>query len=133
MSAVRARRGAQVAAVATARKLAGLFWALLTREQDYAYGQPSLARHKIRRLELAAGAPSRKGQVRPGDGARNPAIRNAERALAQQAENAYRRTIADWTVAGPGRAGASPLCRGAHLKGPRRTKPRGRPPTPDAC
>ena len=36
---VRARR-AQVAAVATARKLASLFWCLLTREQDYAYGQP---------------------------------------------------------------------------------------------
>ena len=63
---VRARRGAQVAAVATARKLAGLFWSLLTGEQDYAYGQPSLARHKIRQLELAAGAPSRNGHVRPG-------------------------------------------------------------------
>src|SRR3954451_4659094 len=38
---VRARRGAQVVAVATARKLAGLFWCLLTREQDYAFGRPS--------------------------------------------------------------------------------------------
>ena len=52
---IRARRNAQVAAVATARKLASLFWSLLTREQDYAYGQPSLARQKIRRLELTAG------------------------------------------------------------------------------
>jgi transposase len=104
---VRARRGAQVAAVATARKLASLSWTLLTRQQDYAYGQPSLARQKIRRLELTAGAPSRKGQVRPGHGARNPAIRTAERAIAEQAENAYRRTIADWTISGPGRAGAS--------------------------
>jgi len=49
-------RGAQVAAVATARKLVSLLWCLLTREQDYAYGQPSLTRHKIRTLELAAGA-----------------------------------------------------------------------------
>jgi transposase len=65
---VRARRGAQVAAVATARKLAHLFWCLLTREQDYAFGQPSLTRKKIRALELAAGAPSRKGQIRPGHG-----------------------------------------------------------------
>jgi hypothetical protein len=107
---VRARRGAQIAAVATARKLASLFWSLLTREQDYAYGQPSLARQKIRRLELTAGAPPRKGQVRPGHGARNPAIRDAERAIAQQAENAYRRTIADWKAIGPGRAdaGATP-------------------------
>ena len=70
---VRARRGAQVAAVATARKLASLFWCLLTREQDYAFGQPSLTRQKIRQLELAAGAPSRKGQVRAGAGARTNA------------------------------------------------------------
>ena len=98
---VRARRGAQVAAVATARKLASLFWCLLIREQDYAYAQPSLTRHKIRKLELAAGAPSRKGQVRPGHGARNTNVRGAERALALNAENAYRRTIADWQATRP--------------------------------
>jgi transposase len=34
---VRARRGHQVAIVAGARKLACLFWCLLTREEDYAY------------------------------------------------------------------------------------------------
>jgi hypothetical protein len=55
-------------------------------------GQPSLARRKIRRLELAAGAPSRKGQVPTGHGLRDKQIRDAERALAIQAENAYRRT-----------------------------------------
>lgn len=104
---VRARRGPQVAAVATARKMASLFWCLLTREQDYAFGQPSLTRKKIRQLELAAGAPSRKGQVRAGHGARTTTIRDAERALAAQAESAYRRTIADWQAAGPAKAGAS--------------------------
>lgn len=100
---VRARRGAQVAAVATARKLASLFWSLLTREQDYAFGQPSLTRKKIRQLELTAGAPSRKGQVRAGHGTRTAATRDAERALA---ENAYRRTIADWQATAPKAAGA---------------------------
>ena len=104
---VRARRGAQVAAVATARKLAQLFWCLLTRQQDYAYGQPSLTAKKIRKLELASGAPSRKGQVRPGHGARTRQIRDAERALATQAEQAYRRTIADWKATGAAKAGAS--------------------------
>jgi transposase len=104
---VRARRCPQVAAVATARKLASLFWCLLTREQDYAYGQPSLTARKIRKLELAAGAPSRKGQVRAGRGARRDDIRDAERALALQAERAYRRTITDWTATGPNKAGAS--------------------------
>src|SRR5205823_3898711 len=38
---VRARRGAQIALVATARKLCVLLWHLLTREQDYAFGRPS--------------------------------------------------------------------------------------------
>ena len=104
---VRARRGAQVAAVATARKLATLCWCLLTREQDYAFAQPSLTRRKIRRLELTAGAPSRKGQVPAGQGLRNKQIRDAERALALQAESAYRRTIADWNATGPTKAGAS--------------------------
>jgi transposase len=49
---VRARRGHSVAIVAAARKLACLFWCLLTRETDYAYAQPSLTKKKLRRLEL---------------------------------------------------------------------------------
>jgi transposase len=39
---VKARRGHGKAIVATARKLAVLFWCMLTRDQDYAYQQPSL-------------------------------------------------------------------------------------------
>ena len=62
---VRARRGHSVAIVAAARKLACLFWVLLTREEDYAYAQPSLTRKKLRQLELAAGA-----QRYPPDGDR---------------------------------------------------------------
>ena len=44
---IRARRGHSVAIVAAARKLACLFWCLLTREEDYAYQQPSLTRKKL--------------------------------------------------------------------------------------
>src|SRR5207247_10782671 len=54
---VRARRGPQVAATATARKLAVLFWHLLSREEDYAFARPAMTRNKVRRLELLAGAP----------------------------------------------------------------------------
>jgi transposase len=61
---IRARCGHQVAIVASARKLACLFWCLLTREPDYAYAQPSLTKKKLRRLELTAGAP--KGKAKPG-------------------------------------------------------------------
>src|SRR5688572_25151032 len=59
---VRARRGMQVAVVATARKLAVLCWHLVVDEQDYAFARPSLTDKKRRALELRAGLPSRRGQ-----------------------------------------------------------------------
>ena len=46
---------------AAARKLAVLFWCMLTRGQDYAHQQPSLTAQKLRRLELTAGAPELHG------------------------------------------------------------------------
>jgi len=101
---LRARRGAQVAIVAVARKLARLFWCLLTREEDYAYAQPSLTRKKLRRLELAAGAP--KGKVERGLWSTNAAMRKAERELARQGEAAYERTVADWKANGKAKKGA---------------------------
>ena len=99
-----ARRGSNVAAVAVARKLACLFWCLLTREQDYAYQQPSLTHKKLHRLELQAGAPKRKAGA--GTWSTNVAMRNAERELARQAEEAYKRTVADWQAVAKQRAGA---------------------------
>jgi transposase len=101
---VRARRGAQVAATATARKLAVLFWHLLTREEDYAFQRPAMTRHKIRQLELAAGAPPRKGKAGIGGG--KSKLRDAERELGRQAEAAYRRLVIDWHASGPKKAGA---------------------------
>jgi transposase len=98
--------------VASARKLAVLFWHLLTREEDYAFSQPWLTNKKLRRLELRAGAP--KGQDRSGTWAANKAMRKAERELARQAERAYERTVADWQAqrkgagATPGRASSRP-------------------------
>ena len=94
---VRARRGHQIAVVAAARKLACLFWCLLTRGEDYAYAQPSLTKKKLRRLEIAAGAP--KYQGRSNIWSTNDAMREAERALAEQAEHAYRNTVRDWQAA----------------------------------
>jgi transposase len=104
---IRARRGHQVAVVAAARKLACLFWCMLTRREDYAYQQPSLTRKKLRRLELAAGAPRYQGGRSVWS--TNDAMRRAERELALQAERAYQRTVADWqstrgASATPGRA-----------------------------
>ena len=106
---VRARRGAQIAAVAVARKLAVLCWHLLAREQDYAFQRLSLTRQKTRRLELIAGAPP---LARRHDGppvSPTTSQREAEKALQLQAELAYRRTVADWRTAAPREgAGATP-------------------------
>jgi transposase len=104
---IRAKRGHSIAIVASARKLACLFWCLLTRGEDYAYAQPSLTKKKMRRLEIAAGAPRWQGGR--DIWSTNLAMRQAERDLALQAQHAYERTIKDrqqksGASATPGRA-----------------------------
>jgi transposase len=90
---VKARRGHSIAIVASARKLACLFWCLLSRGEDYAFAQPSLTKKKMRRLELQAGAPRWQGGRDVWS--TNEAMRQAERELALQAQRAYERTIKD--------------------------------------
>ncbi len=88
---VAGRRGHAIAIVAVARKLAVLAWHLLTDEVDYRWAPARLTATKIRAVELAAGAPSRRGRV-PGSGdARELAKleREMERAVLAQAEAAY--------------------------------------------
>jgi transposase len=102
---VRARRGPQVAATATARKLTVLFWHLLTREEDYAFARPAMTRNKIRRLELLTGAPAQKGRKGIAGG-KSKAVFDAERELSRQAEAAYRRLVSDWRSSRPPKAGA---------------------------
>jgi len=97
---IKGRRGHGKAIVATARKLAILFWCLLSRGEDYAHQQPSLTAQKLRRLQLAAGAPTRKGKP-SGTWATRERIRHAEKQLAEQAQASYERTVRDWQAAGP--------------------------------
>jgi transposase len=106
----KARRGHGKAIVATARKLATLFWCLLTRGQDYAHQQPSLTRKKMRQLELTAGAPRRTRQS-AGIHSTHELMRTAERELAQQAEASYRQMVADQRAGAPAKrvgAGVTP-------------------------
>jgi transposase len=107
---IRARKGAQVAAVAVARKLACLAWQLLTKEEDYAFVRPSLMRRKLRNLELAAGARPLPTRHRAPRISATPAEQQAERQLVQQAEASYRRLVADWKASRPAKsdAGATP-------------------------
>jgi transposase len=103
----RARRGHGKAIVAAARKLAILFWCMLTRGENYAHQQPSLTKKKLRRLEITAGAP-RYAKTARGVWSSNVAIRQAERQLAEQAEASYKRLVKDRQAAAPARkAGAS--------------------------
>jgi transposase len=105
---IRSRRGHGKAIVATARKLAVLFWCMLSRGQDYAHQQPSLTAKKLRRLELAAGAPVRKGKP-SGVWVTHEKMRRAEKQLAAQAQASYERAVRDWQATSPTKkdAGAS--------------------------
>ena len=101
---VRARRGHQIAIVASARTLACLFSCMLTRGEDYADAQPSLTKKKLRRVELTAGAPRPRAPPRSGRPTPPSATLSA---LAEQAELAYRRNVADRQATRPTNAGAS--------------------------
>lgn len=95
---VQHRKGKQVAAVATARKIAVLAWHLLTKQEDYAWARPALVAMKQRQMQLKAGANSQRGGNAPGP-ARDysvKSLRQKERSWAEQAEKAYVRFITAW-------------------------------------
>jgi transposase len=108
---VGARRGRQVAVVAVARKLASLAWRLLTSGEDYAYASPSRVRLKLRRIELLAGEPRRRGrQLSATQGSER------ERELALAAERAYQRLVADRQAGGNAKKGAGAAVGRASVK-----------------
>jgi transposase len=94
---IRARRGSQIAAVATARKMALLVWHLLVTDTDYLWARPALVAHKLRALELQAGRPMKKGNKHGPAYAYNvKALREQEMAIAEQAERAYQHFVGQW-------------------------------------
>lgn len=91
------RRGFQVATVAVARKMTVLCWHLVTKDEDYAFARPSLNAHKRRKLELTAGAESRRGPVAGVSRDYHiKQLRDAEKELVEHAERAYEVMIAHW-------------------------------------
>jgi transposase len=128
---IRGRRGGKIAVVAVARKLAALFWSLLSRGEDYAHQQPSLTAQKLRRLEITAGAPVRNGKP-SGVWVTHEKMRQAEKQLAAQAQASYERTVRDWQAGKARKAGASVTAE-PHRSGPRRAPRAADPRAPDAC
>jgi transposase len=100
---IRSKRGKHVAAVATARKLAVIVWHMLNKDEDYTWSRPALLQWKLRYLELAAGYPARRGGKQKGAAAAysHKAVREAEREMVGQAEEAYRRFVATWKQRSP--------------------------------
>jgi transposase len=110
---IRARRGHQVAAVATARKMAVLCWHLMSKQEDYTWTRPALHAKKLRDLELKAGFPSQKGGSQRGKAYdyNFRHIREQERHVTERAEKAYERFVKGWQPKSPGKRRAR--CTGA--------------------
>lgn len=107
---IEAKRGKQVAAVATARKLTVLIWHMLTNGEDYAWTRPALLQWKLRELELRAGAASRRGGNKKGPASDYSlkTVRDKESAWLGLAEDEYRRFAAAWKELPPkSRSGAA--------------------------
>ncbi|MCA1680980.1 MAG: IS110 family transposase [Actinobacteria bacterium] len=121
---IRGRRGMQIAVVATARKLAVLCWHLIAKGEDYAFARPSLTAQKMRRLELRAGLPAKRGRKGKAAGYSLKEVRARERALNEQAEQAYRQVVADWQAKRPTRKEGVAAANGARLSRPERAAAR---------
>jgi transposase len=115
---VRARRGMQIAVVATARKLAVLCWHMIIRGEDYAFARPSLTAKKLRALELKAGKPSRRGQKGTAAAYSLTDVRAREKQIAEQAERAYAQMVADWQAKSPAKSAGVAAANGARLSRP---------------
>src|SRR5699024_1798510 len=99
------RRGFQIATVAVARKMTVLCWHLVTSNEDYAFTRPSLTAHKPRKLELAAGAMSRRGPVAgPSKDYHIKGLRDQEKTVVEHAERAYEVMVAHWQPRNPATA-----------------------------
>jgi hypothetical protein len=105
-------------------RCAGTWW-LVAGGQDYAFARPSLTDKKLRSLELRAGLPPRRGQRGRAAAYSLKEVRRRERALAEQAELAYRQLVGNWQPKPPP---TQPTRKGvgvAAATGARRSSPQG--------
>jgi transposase len=93
------RRGKQIALCATARKLAVLAWHLLTKDEDYRYGAPTITQRKLRALQRKAGDSGPMISL-----ASETKRRVLERRFLEEAERNYQNYVAQNTPKGAGAA-----------------------------
>ncbi len=100
---VREKRGSQIAAVATARKLTVVIWHMLSKGEAYIWSRPALLDWKLRKLELTAGYPSHRGGRTKGPAADYSlkSVRDQEREAVGHAEEVYRRFVTKWKQKSP--------------------------------
>jgi transposase len=127
---IRARRGHQVAITAAARKLACLFWVLLWRQEDYAFGQPTLTAKSC--VGWRSPRARRAGKIAAASGSPTACSETPNSTWPDRPSRPTPRPSA--TAKPPARSRrARARHRGAHHNSPQRAKPRGRPQAPDAC
>ena len=108
------RRGHSIAIVASARKLACLFWCLLTRGEDYAFAQPSLTTQEDAPARARRRRPAPPGRPRRlVDQQRDARRRTRTRAASRARLRTHRRRLASRAAkvgasATPGRASQRP-------------------------
>jgi transposase len=117
------RRGKQIALCATARKLAVLAWHLLSKDEDYRYGAPTITQRKLRKLQRQADDPGPRISL-AGETKRKV----LERRFLEEAERNYRNYVAVKARSGAGAASGD-----ATEKALEGQTMRGRPKSPDAC
>jgi transposase len=93
---VHKKRGAQAAAVATARKLAVMIWHVLAADKEYVFARPAFTAMKLRKVALKAGAPREYRKAGPGRDYWIKEIRQREMDYVERAERAYERMVAAW-------------------------------------
>ena len=108
---IAARRGKQVALCATTRKLAVLAWHLLTKDEDYRDGAPTITQRKLRKLQRQANdaAPmvSLAGETKR---------KVLERRFLEEAERDYRNHVAEKARRGAGAANGDPTVKALKTK-----------------
>ena len=93
---IASRRGKQIAAVATARKLAMIIWHMRSKDADYSWARPALLARKFRAAELRAGLPTKHARRGMAYDYNIPAKRAEERSRVEKAEAAYVDLTSQW-------------------------------------